>query len=338
MNNNILISICIPSYNRPEELNRLLNSIDNKNKALVQIVICEDNAPKRTEIRSVVESFKDKTLYNVIYSENIENLGHGGNFRECIQKADGDFIVFMGDDDMFIPETLDEYCVFLNKNRHCGYILRSSRQLLNNGKHEYFRYFPEDKFFEPGIDAYTQLFLKSVFMSGFTIKRSLVKDINIDSLDDTLLFQLYLLAEVCLKHPSAYYNTPIVQGIGDGVSFFGTNEKEKDFYTPGKLVTNNLNFINGFLKITNFIDNKYKLKSTEIVKIEMSKYSFPLMSMERSFGKKHFKEHCRKLKKMGLGSTVHFNLYYFGLLIFGEKFCKHIILLIKKILKRRIKL
>ena len=34
MNNNFLISICIPSYNRPKELNRLLNSIDNKNNSL----------------------------------------------------------------------------------------------------------------------------------------------------------------------------------------------------------------------------------------------------------------------------------------------------------------
>lgn len=338
MNNNFLISICIPSYNRPKELDRLLNSIDNTNKLLIQIVICEDKAPKRKDVRVVVENFKTETSYSVKYVENVENLGHGANFRECIKKADGEFIVFMGDDDMFIPEMLDEYCIFLKQNKHCGYILRSSRQLLNNGKYEYFRYFSKNRFFQPGLDAYTQLFLKSVFMSGFTIKRSLVKDINIDSLDDTLLFQLYLLAEVCLHYPSAYCNTPIVQGIGDGVSYFGTNEKEKDLYTPGKMVTNNLNFINGFLKITTYIDNKYKLKSTEIIKIEMSKYSFPLMSMERSFGKKHFKEHCRKLKKMGLGSTLHFNLYYFGLLIFGEKFCKHIILLIKKILKRRIKL
>ena len=338
MNNSFLISICIPSYNRPKELDRLLNSIDSTQKDQIQIVICEDKAPKREEIRLVVENFKKTTPYSLKYSENVENLGHGGNFRECIRKANGEFIVFMGDDDMFISETLDEYCLFLQKNRHCGYILRSSRQLLNNGKYEYFRYFEEDKFFEPGIDAYTQLFLKSVFMSGFTIKRSLVKDLNIDSLDDTLLFQLYLLAEVCLNYPSGYCNTPIVQGIGDGVSFFGTNEKEKDLYTPGLLVTNNMNFINGFLRITSFIDNKYTINSTEIIKTEMSKYSYPLMSMERRFGRKHFKEHCRNLKSMGLSSTIHFNIYYFGLLLFGDKFCKSIILLIKKVLGRRVKL
>ena len=338
MNNDFLISICIPSYNRPKELTRLLESIHNKHKQLVQIIICEDMAPKRQEIRLVVDNFKNSTSYNVKYSENIENLGHGGNFRECIKKADGEFIIFMGDDDMFIPETLDGYCLFLQENRHCGYILRSSRQLLKNGKYEYFRYFSEDKYFDPGVDTYIQLFLKSVFMSGFTIKRTLVKDINIDSLDDTLLFQLYLLAEVCLHYPTAYCNTPFVQGVGDGVSFFGTNEKEKELYTPGIMVTNNINFILGFFKITTFVDKKYKINTTEMIKTEMSKYSYSLMSMERNFGRKQFKEHSRKLRKIGLDKTIHFDLYYFGLLIFGDKFCRQIILLIKKVFKRRLKL
>ena len=103
MNNNFLISICIPSYNRPKELDRLLNSIDNANKSLIQIVICEDKAPKRKDVRVVVENFKTETSYSVKYVENVENLGHRANFRECIKKAEGEFIVFMGDDETFSP-------------------------------------------------------------------------------------------------------------------------------------------------------------------------------------------------------------------------------------------
>jgi abequosyltransferase len=336
MNNSFLISICIPSYNRPQELNRLLSSIDSSYKNDIEIVICEDKAPKREEVRLVVEKFRKSSGYSCKYSENAENLGHGGNFRECIKNANGEFIVFMGDDDVFIPQTLDSYCVFLQNHKHCGYILRSSRQFLSNGKYEYFKYYDSDRFFEPGIYAYTQLFLKSVFMSGFTIKRSLVKNINIDSLDDTLLFQLYLLAEVCLNHPSGYYNTPFVQGIGGGVSYFGTNEKEKDFYTPGLLVSNNINYIKSFLRITAFIDNKYNINSTQIISVEMSKYSYPLMSTERQFGRRRFIEHAKNLKRIGLNRTIYFYIYFFGLLLFGDKFCKMIILLIKKVLGRRV--
>ena len=338
MKNQYLISICIPSYNRPRELERLLNSIDSTETDKLQIIVCEDNSPKRSEISSVIEKFSLNNLYALKYFENEKNLGHGGNLRECIKRADGEFIIFMGDDDMFIPGKLDNYINFIKNNSESGYILRSSRQLLENGHFEDFKYYSTDKRFEPGIKAYTDMFLKSVFMSGFTIKRSLINNISESSLDETLLFQLYLLAEVCLNHPSAYCNTPFVQGIGDGVSYFGINEKEKGLYTPGKVVTNNLNFISGFLKITNFIDKKYKLNSTEIIKTEMSKYSYPLMSNERRLGRDKFLIHIKNLRNLGLDNTIYFNIYFLALLIFGDSFCKLIIRTTKRIIGRRINL
>ena len=338
MNAHFFVSICIPSYNRPKELRRLLESIDTKRISEVQIVICEDKAPKRLEVRNVVEVFKKHSDYVIKYIENPENLGHGKNLRECITQANGKYIIFMGDDDMFIPEAFDDYFDFVKKHSDCGYILRSSRQILKDGSYEYFRYYKGNQLFSPGVGAYTQLFLKSVLMSGFTIKKEYVKDYTIDCLDDTLLFQLYLVAEVCLKYPAAYCNTPMVEGVGDGTSFFGSNEKEKGLYTPGVLVTNNMNFINGFFKITSYIDTRHKINSTDIIKNELSKYSFPLMSYTRLLGRKQFKKHCQELRNMRLDGSIYFNIYYFGLLLFGEGFCKNMILLIKKILGRRITL
>ena len=47
------LSICIPSYNRPNELCNLLASIDC-NPTDVEVVICEDLAPKRADVRAVV--------------------------------------------------------------------------------------------------------------------------------------------------------------------------------------------------------------------------------------------------------------------------------------------
>lgn len=338
MNEHFFVSICIPSYNRPKELRRLLGSIDTNRISEVQIVICEDKAPKRAKVRAVVDEFNKQSKYVVKYIENHENLGHGKNLRECIMQSNGKYIIFMGDDDMFIPEAFDDYFDYIKEHSDCGYILRSSRQLLEDGKFEYFKYYGENKVFKHGIEPYTQLFLKSVFISGFTIKRDLVKDYTIECLDDTLLFQLYLMAEVCLKYPSAYCNTPFVQGVGDGISFFGTNKKEKGLYSPGVLVSNNMNFIKAFLRITNFIDNKYHINSTDIIKTEMSKYSYSFMWMARSLGRKQFKEHIVELRKLGLDSSAYFNVYYFGLLFFGEKLCKTVILFIKKIIGRRINL
>ena len=70
-----LFSICIPSYNRPAEIRRLLDSIDTMYVDGIEIVICEDKAPKRLEVRKQVEDFKSQSKYDVVYVENEENCG-----------------------------------------------------------------------------------------------------------------------------------------------------------------------------------------------------------------------------------------------------------------------
>ena len=104
MENKFFISICIPSYNRPSGLQRLLESIDSKRHVNeIQILICEDNSPKRSEVKSVVDEFKKNSPFQVKYIENEVNLGHGANWRQCSKQADGEFLLYMGDDDDFIP-------------------------------------------------------------------------------------------------------------------------------------------------------------------------------------------------------------------------------------------
>lgn len=331
MDKKYLISICIPSYNRPETLLRLLKSVDTKYRDKVQIVICEDKAPKRLEVRAAVEFFKSETQYDVKYCENEQNLGHGKNFRECIKQADGDYVTYMGDDDAFVSGQLDGFVEWLEKNRQLGYILRAWES-----RHDTFRYYDGLKFFEPSPETYEAFFLKSVFMSGFTIKRDYAFNLPVvEELDDTLLYQLYMMAEVVMEYPSAYYPEIFVRDVGDGVSFFGMSESEKGKYEAGKLVSNNINFIKGFLKITEYIDRKHNLHSSSNLKLQMSKYSYPMMSFTRPFGRVAFKKHCSELKELGLNGSWYFYVYYYSLLIFGTPFCNKIISFIKKILGHR---
>lgn len=326
-----LISICIPSYNRPETLLRLLKSVDTKYRDKVQIVICEDKAPKRLEVRAAVDSFDSETQYDVKYCENEQNLGHGKNFRECLRQAEGEYVTYMGDDDVFVPGKLDGFVEFIETNRQLGYVLRAWES--EEGE---FKYYNGEKFFNPGVAVYEELFLKSVFMSGFTIKRNYALELPVvEELDDTLLYQLYMMAEVVMEYPSAYYSEIFVRDAGSAISFFGMSDSEKGKYEAGKLVSNNLNFIKGFLKITDYIDLQHGLKSSEHIKLQMSKYSYPMMSFTRPYGRKEFKEHCRELKSIGLNSSFYFTVYYYALLWFGTPICNRVINGIKKTIGRR---
>lgn len=328
------LSVCIPSYNRPAELLRLLRSIDcNPND--VQIVICEDHAPKRLEVRANVELFKKESKYEVKYVENEVNKGYDWNVRDLITTADGEYITYMGDDDGFVPGALEKLIAFLRNHRDLGYVLRRTQGKTTNGvPTEIMRYFLGTRFFEPGVEAYQLLFRKSVIISGFTFKRELAVEHMTDRFDGSLLYQLYIMAEICLKHPSAYFDEALTQALpGQTEFYFGASEKEKGLYVPGKIsAKGEMNFVGSFLKISRYIDNKYGLESTDYIKRDISKYSYPILEWVQNESRMEMLR-CAKLMRIGgMGCTIHFWLYVIGLFVFGGRFCRGLIRLIKRVL------
>lgn len=340
MNNQYLISICIPSYNRPQELKRLLESIDVTLTGLIQIVICEDKSPKREEVQEIVNEFQKISQYQLKYIENKNNLGYDKNLRELIYNAEGEYVMYMGDDDMFISGALDQYIDFVKQNRCCGYILRSYCNIYKDGSVEYFRYFNGNQKFEAGVDSYINLFDKSVFISGFCIKKDYTKPFMADKLDGSLLFQLYLLAEVCIRYPSAYCDIPLTQAIvGNSIPMFGSSETEKGLYTPGTItIENSINFLKKYFEVIEYIDNNNNISSLEIIRKNMSKYSYPSLSIQWEKGRKEYKRYIKELRKIGFDSSVYFEIYNIGLLLFGKNFCDGTIRFIKRSLGRRPKL
>ena len=171
MKSNIFISICILSYNRPETLLRLLRTIDTKRTDEIELVICEDSSPRQQEIRQVVTDFATQQPYPVLYSENQNNLGYDGTFCELVKQANGTWLVFMGDDDEFVPGAFDKVLDFLDHHSELGYVMKSHYLIHDDQKKESFRYFKNSVFFKPGVDTYIELFRKSVYIAGFTIRR-----------------------------------------------------------------------------------------------------------------------------------------------------------------------
>lgn len=332
-----LLSICIPSFNRPIELERLLKSIDIKSKQEIQVVICEDNSPLRNIIRKTVLEFRSQSQIEIKYIENISNFGYDKNLRELILNANGQYVLFMGDDDMFVPYALDKYLHKLKENKQSGYILRSYRNIYKNGEVEDFRYFKGDKNFTSGIETYINLFNKSVFISGFCVKRTLSIPFMTDSLDGSLLFQLYLLAEICIRYQSSYFDFPLTQAIeGNSVPMFGCSDAEKDFYSPGSItIENSINFLKKYIEVIEFIDYKNNIQTKDIMLKIMSKYSYPSLAIQRGKRRNDYKIYVRELRKIGLNKSLYFEIYNLGLLILGKKGCDFIIRFIKRNLGRR---
>lgn len=328
-----LLSICIPSYNRVAELKRLLETIDAVCTEELEIVIREDCSPSRASIREMVSEYRKNTLYTVHYFENEMNFGYDKNIRSTADSATGKWVLFMGDDDVFVPGELDRFMDFLKDHDQLGYVLRRYQSENSRGLVEEYRYSDSHEFLDPGEEAVVTFFRRSVFISGFTYRKECFGDYECSEFDGTLLFQLYIQATVCLHYPSAYCDIPISKSIEGGIPFFGKSEAEKHLYEPGANTYNNsINFLKQVRVITETFDRKNGTHITRPVIKSYAKYSYGYLLEHRDDGIKVFRDYAEEIKKIGLGGSVYFYIYYYMLLILGRRNCQSLIRIAKKII------
>ena len=335
-----LISICIPTYNRPQQLQRMLESIDTTKVEDIDIVISENCSPKQAETRAVVEEYKKTHPYEVHYFENERNLGYDKNIRAAVARATGRFCVFFSDDDMAMPGALDDYIEFVRNHQDCGYILRSYRNYDENGGYQDFRYYSTDREFPAGRETAIELFNKSVFLSGFTIRQEYAREYITDALDGSLLYQMYLLLQVCRKYPSAYTRILVSKAVpyGENIHFFGTGDGEEGYKDASKMTgENTINFISWYVRFFNYVENEFKDGTGNQLLVDLSNMIYPTMAtqLRTNPNKKAFKRFCNRLFEVGIIKTKKSKSYYYALLLFGVKSCDWVVRAIKKILGRR---
>lgn len=336
-----LITICIPTYNRPVELKRMLESIDTTKFDDVDILISENCSPLQKETRAIVEEYRKTSKFDIHYYENEENIGYDRNIRAIMQRSPGKYSMLFSDDDVFMPGAMDQFVEFVRNHQDCGYIIRSYRFLSGSGHEQDCRYYSTDREFPAGVDSCIELFDKGVFLSGFTIRTEYTREFATADLDGSLLYQIYLAAEVIRRYPSAYSRILISKQLPNEKHFFGDSKEEKELYKVGlNGVQDRLNFVSWYMKIIDYLENKYKDGTGKRMKHYMSKYSFSIIGCGRRkyLDFKTFNQYCGELKKIGYDSSVYFYIYYIGYLVLGAPGFVSIIRFLKKIIGHRPKL
>lgn len=108
MDNKPLLSICIPTYNRVLCLQQCLESITEqfKNPLIlknVEVVISDNASTDDTE--NLVKKYQEK-FPNILYHKNIENIGIDRNILTVTEKANGNYVWLLGDDDALFPDAI----------------------------------------------------------------------------------------------------------------------------------------------------------------------------------------------------------------------------------------
>ena len=125
----MLLSICIPNYNRSKYLNNCLNSILlAKSLSSLKFEICISDNGSKENITSVINHYKKKGL-KINYKKNKKNLGFGANFYKVVKMAKGEFIWLIGNDDLLYVYALKELEKLFYKNKDVDFYFINSSSL-----------------------------------------------------------------------------------------------------------------------------------------------------------------------------------------------------------------
>ena len=104
MNNkkDLKISVIIPLYNRPKEIEELLESLTKQTFNDFEVVVVEDGSSIKSE--QIINGYKDKL--NIIYCFK-ENTGPGQSRNYGFEKASGNYGVFLDSDCVLPPKYME---------------------------------------------------------------------------------------------------------------------------------------------------------------------------------------------------------------------------------------
>ncbi|MGL4391950.1 MAG: glycosyltransferase family 2 protein [Fusobacteriaceae bacterium] len=257
------ISIVIPTYNRDILLKEALDSalFQNKIKMSYEIIVVEDCGDKNTKIEKLFETYNDG---KISYYKNQKNLGLFGNWNRTIELARGKWICMLNDDDLLLPNFLEEISVRIKNNKKADlifykpiitdnfsekYNFKENLELQSEKKRK--EYFVKTKFFLMG-DELAEI-VGFVFRKDFAMKLGGFDEDFYPSADYDFFYRYTSLGNIFI------YDGKIIS-----VSRQGENESKKestikgfvikDFEIKQKIIREQnykfKNFLNSYIKVS----------------------------------------------------------------------------------------
>lgn len=112
-----LVSIGVPTYNRPAELSRCLEGLIGQTYPNLEIVV-SDNASHDASTEALVREFMQRDP-RISYFRQTENRGALFNFQFVLDQANGEFFMWAGDDDYRAPNFVEVLLGLMHQHPDC---------------------------------------------------------------------------------------------------------------------------------------------------------------------------------------------------------------------------
>jgi glycosyltransferase involved in cell wall biosynthesis len=131
MNNEPLVSVCLPLYNGEKFLAQAIQSVLDQTYKNFELIIADDGSKDKGP--SIAQDLA-KTDKRIKYQQNPKNLGLFQNYNECIRLACGKYIKLFAQDDLFDPKILARMVEVLEQNSSVSLVSCARTWLDDKGK------------------------------------------------------------------------------------------------------------------------------------------------------------------------------------------------------------
>lgn len=127
-----LVSVIIPTYNRPDQLVDAIRSVQGQTWENIEIIVVNDCG---TEVGDIVASMNEKK--NITYCRHVVNSGLAAARNTAIKLSKGLYIAYLDDDDIFYPNHVETLVSFLMNSGYKVAYTNAVRayQVRQNGKY-----------------------------------------------------------------------------------------------------------------------------------------------------------------------------------------------------------
>lgn len=178
----ILLSICIPTFNRPNLLYGLVKDIISFQSGEIEIVISDDY-PNSNKTKKLVDELQDSRIK---YYQNKKNLGYDANVIMCVKRSNGRFFFFICDDDDIEMNSIPWVLGIIKNNNNISQICGTIGEHSKDSDTNYMEF--GERLVKKGYDSLKELLFYYSHGCGIVIRKD---SINIELLKNYIGF-LYM--------------------------------------------------------------------------------------------------------------------------------------------------
>jgi glycosyltransferase involved in cell wall biosynthesis len=249
-----------------------------------EVVIHDDFSPNQSEITNIVESYRQKFInkdISFVYFNSTTNKGYDGSLRFLIASATSEYILFIGNDDILMPECVSVATATISLSR-CNMYSRNFFKITGKnaevtGKSTFCK---SDTLYIESAESPAMAFRLCSYFGGLIFAREWANSLETNIFDGTLYYQYHLALNAFISTGIYCISTPIVGALTDGVPLFSETDKSGLHITGRYAPKARAKMWSKVLEITTNFDLKHDRNFLGSIQYELkNRMAFHIMEM-----------------------------------------------------------